>query len=186
MPLVYFARSDGRWMIVASNGGSCTHPAWYYNLKSHPRMTVELGTDTFHVVAEELDTEARSFVWPTIVEQSPAAGEFQIGTIVSGDLELDTDYTVILFKHQGWKEPVEFMHHCSKKWPVLLLSLKSLLETGKGSPGPRSRSTTEISCRSNGDRLAKNRCRRADGRSRRTGKWSPGRSRITEPKVTRS
>jgi hypothetical protein len=28
-------------------------------------------------VAEELDCEARSLVWPTIVEQSPAAGEFQ-------------------------------------------------------------------------------------------------------------
>jgi deazaflavin-dependent oxidoreductase (nitroreductase family) len=77
VPLVYFARSDGRWMIVASNGGSCTHPAWYYNLKLHPRVTVELGTETFQVEAEELDSEARSLVWPTIVEQSPAAGEFQ-------------------------------------------------------------------------------------------------------------
>jgi deazaflavin-dependent oxidoreductase (nitroreductase family) len=77
VPLVYFARSDGRWMIVASNGGSCTHPAWYYNLKVHPRVKVELGTETFHVVAEELDSEARSVVWSTIVQQSPAAGEFQ-------------------------------------------------------------------------------------------------------------
>jgi deazaflavin-dependent oxidoreductase (nitroreductase family) len=77
VPLVYFARSDGRWMIVASNGGSSTHPAWYYNLKFHPRVTVELGTERFQVVAEELDSEARSLVWPTIVEHSPAAGEFQ-------------------------------------------------------------------------------------------------------------
>ena len=59
-----------------------------------------------------------------------------IGTTVSWDLKLDGDYTVILFKHQGWQEPVEFMHHCSTKWGVFLLSLKSLLETGKGSPGP--------------------------------------------------
>jgi len=77
VPLVYFARSDGRWMIVASNGGSRTHPAWYYNLKFHPRVRVELGTEVFYVVAEELDSEARSLVWPMIVEQSPAAGEFQ-------------------------------------------------------------------------------------------------------------
>jgi deazaflavin-dependent oxidoreductase (nitroreductase family) len=77
VPLVYFARSDGRWMIVASNGGSRTHPAWYYNLKFQPRVTVELGTEMFDVVAEELDSEARSLVWPAIVEQSPAAGEFQ-------------------------------------------------------------------------------------------------------------
>jgi hypothetical protein len=39
-------------------------------------------------------------------------------------------------KHQGWKEPVEFMHHCSTKWGVFLLSPKSLLETGKGGPWP--------------------------------------------------
>jgi len=77
VPLVYFTRSDGGLMIIASNGGSCTHPAWYYNLKAHPKVTVELGTDMFRVVAEELDCEARSLVWPTIVEQSPAAGEFQ-------------------------------------------------------------------------------------------------------------
>ena len=76
-PLVYFPRSDGRWMIVASNGGSSTHPAWYYNLKRQARVTVELGTERFWVLAEELDPEARSLVWPTIVERSPAAGEFQ-------------------------------------------------------------------------------------------------------------
>jgi hypothetical protein len=28
------------------------------------------------------------------------------------------------------------MHHCGTKWAVFLLSLKSLLETGKGAPAP--------------------------------------------------
>jgi hypothetical protein len=28
------------------------------------------------------------------------------------------------------------MHHCSTKWAVFLLSLKALLETGKGAPWP--------------------------------------------------
>jgi hypothetical protein len=59
-----------------------------------------------------------------------------IGTQVSFDLKQQGDWTIVLFKHQGWKEPVEFMHHCSTKWGVFLLSLKSLLETGKGSPHP--------------------------------------------------
>jgi hypothetical protein len=31
---------------------------------------------------------------------------------------------------------VEFMHHCSTKWAVFLLSLKSLVETGQGAPEP--------------------------------------------------
>jgi uncharacterized protein YndB with AHSA1/START domain len=59
-----------------------------------------------------------------------------IDTNISWDLKQEGDYAVILFKHQGWKEPVEFMHHCSTKWAIFLMSLKSLLETGKGAPNP--------------------------------------------------
>ncbi|GII80625.1 activator of HSP90 ATPase [Sphaerisporangium rufum] len=59
-----------------------------------------------------------------------------IGTHVDWALNQDGEYTVILFKHEGWREPVEFMHHCSTKWATFLLSLKSLVETGKGMPEP--------------------------------------------------
>ncbi len=59
-----------------------------------------------------------------------------LGTKINFDLDQRGDWTIVLFKHQGWKEPVEFMHHCSTKWGVFLLSLKSLLETGKGAPWP--------------------------------------------------
>jgi hypothetical protein len=59
-----------------------------------------------------------------------------IGTKVRWDLKQEGDYTVILFRHQGWREPVEFMHHCSTKWAIYLMSLKSLLETGVGAPDP--------------------------------------------------
>lgn len=59
-----------------------------------------------------------------------------IGTKVSFGLEQDGDSTAVLFKHQGWKEPVEFMHHCSTKWALFLMSMKSLVETGRGAPFP--------------------------------------------------
>lgn len=59
-----------------------------------------------------------------------------IGTQVSWDLRREGDYTIVLLRHAGWKEPVEFMHHCSTKWAVFLLSLKQLVETGKGRPYP--------------------------------------------------
>jgi uncharacterized protein YndB with AHSA1/START domain len=60
-----------------------------------------------------------------------------IGTTVRWDLRQVGDYTIVLFKHEGWREQVEFMHHCSTKWAVFLMSLKQLLETGQGSPDPR-------------------------------------------------
>lgn len=59
-----------------------------------------------------------------------------IGTRVVFDLKQDGNYTIILFKHEGWKEPNEFMFHCSTKWASFLMSLKSLVETGKGAPYP--------------------------------------------------
>jgi len=60
-----------------------------------------------------------------------------IGTTIDWELRQDGDYTIVLFKHQGWKEPVEFMHHCSTKWATYLMSMKSLVETGQGAPSPR-------------------------------------------------
>ncbi|MGW4094598.1 SRPBCC family protein [Nocardia sp. NPDC004750] len=59
-----------------------------------------------------------------------------IGTQVDWSLDQAGDYTTVLFAHRGWKEPVDFMHHCSTKWAVYLLSLKSLIETEKGAPHP--------------------------------------------------
>ncbi len=54
-PLACNPQGDGRLAIVASNGGSPAHPDWYYNLRAHPRITVEVGTQTFPVLAQELD-----------------------------------------------------------------------------------------------------------------------------------
>ena len=60
-----------------------------------------------------------------------------VGTHVGFELKQEDDYTIVLFKHEGWREPVEFMHHCSTKWGSYLMSLKSLVETGEGAPSPR-------------------------------------------------
>lgn len=59
-----------------------------------------------------------------------------IGTRVSFDLIKDGDFTTVLFKHQGWKEAGEFMHHCTTKWGTFLMSLKSFVESGNGAPYP--------------------------------------------------
>jgi uncharacterized protein YndB with AHSA1/START domain len=65
-----------------------------------------------------------------------------IGTTIDWKLQRDGDWTIVLFEHRGWKEPVEFMNHCSTKWATFLLSLKALVETGTGAPAP---DDTEIS-----------------------------------------
>ena len=60
-----------------------------------------------------------------------------VGTTVDWRLRQEGEHTIVMFKHEGWKEPVEFMHHCSTKWATYLMSLKSLVETGVGAPAPR-------------------------------------------------
>ncbi|MEU4172104.1 SRPBCC domain-containing protein [Streptomyces sp. NPDC026665] len=59
-----------------------------------------------------------------------------IGTTVTFDLKQDGEWTIILFAHEGWREQVEFMNHCTTKWALFLMSLKSLVETGTGAPHP--------------------------------------------------
>ena len=59
-----------------------------------------------------------------------------VGTKIRFELKQEDDFTIVLFKHEGWKEPVEFMYHCSTKWGTFLMSMKLLLETGKGNPSP--------------------------------------------------
>ena len=76
-PLGCSPRGDGRFAIIASNGGSPTHPAWYYNLKANPRIQVEVGAQTFTVLAEELGGTARAELWPKLVAEFPTVGEYQ-------------------------------------------------------------------------------------------------------------
>lgn len=79
-PLAYSHRPDGSIAVIASNGGSPTHPAWYHNLKAHPQVTVEMDTRTFVAQATELDGAARADLWPELVAEAPTAGTHQART----------------------------------------------------------------------------------------------------------
>jgi uncharacterized protein YndB with AHSA1/START domain len=76
-------------------------------------------------------TPSKRVVWQVV--DGP---EEWVDTLIEWDLHQDGDWTIVLFKHQGWKEPVEFMNHCSTKWGSFLMSMKSLVEEGRGAPAP--------------------------------------------------
>lgn len=59
-----------------------------------------------------------------------------IGTHIRFELSTADGFTIVKFTHEGWAEPVDFMHHCSTKWATFLMSLKELVETGTGRPAP--------------------------------------------------
>ena len=85
-PVACSPRGGGRFAIWAANGGSPTHPNWYYNLKAHPRITVEVGTQTFTVLAQELGGAARAELWPKLVAEwpNPVAGSPDLGAAQAG------------------------------------------------------------------------------------------------------
>ena len=93
-------------------------------------LQFRFGSGGFDMKVAQLEP-ARHVLWQVIDGPSE-----WIGTTISFELKQHDDWTIVLFKHADWTEPVEFMHHCSTKWAVFLLSLKSLLETGKGAPYP--------------------------------------------------
>jgi deazaflavin-dependent oxidoreductase (nitroreductase family) len=78
-PLAYLALGEGI-VIAASNGGSPKHPAWYHNLKAHPAITVELGTERFRATAEEQAGPARAELWSKLVAQYPDLATFAAST----------------------------------------------------------------------------------------------------------
>jgi F420H(2)-dependent quinone reductase len=72
VPLMYEAVDD-RWVIIASNGGSPRHPAWWLNLRGQPNASIQIGRETFPVTAVEppaLSASGSAHGWPSCTRQS--------------------------------------------------------------------------------------------------------------------
>ena len=89
---------------------------------------VEIGNMSFVLQKLNPDQEVQ---W-----RCTAGPEEWIGTDVTFTLSQDGDTTIVLFGHRNWREAGEFTAHCSMKWATFLLSLRQLVETGKGKPSP--------------------------------------------------
>ncbi len=59
-----------------------------------------------------------------------------LDTEVTFRLEEKEGQTFVHFSHANWKEPCEFMHHCSTKWATFLMSLRDWVERDEAHPYP--------------------------------------------------
>ena len=64
-PLTYF-ESGSDLVIVASNGGEDSPPAWWLNLQDNPEATITTGTRSRPVTARAATDEEHAHLWPTI------------------------------------------------------------------------------------------------------------------------
>ncbi|MEZ4590425.1 MAG: nitroreductase family deazaflavin-dependent oxidoreductase [Chloroflexota bacterium] len=67
-PLVTMQDGD-RFIIIASKGGSPTHPDWYHNLVAHPDAHIEVGTEQVPVLATEAQEPERSQLYAKMAAQ---------------------------------------------------------------------------------------------------------------------
>jgi F420H(2)-dependent quinone reductase len=71
---------EGKFVVVASQGGAPEHPHWYWNLKANPDVDVQVGTETFAARARELEGKERFDWWVWAVEAFPPYAEYQVRT----------------------------------------------------------------------------------------------------------
>ncbi|HEX5406904.1 MAG TPA: nitroreductase family deazaflavin-dependent oxidoreductase [Pseudonocardiaceae bacterium] len=75
-PLVYLRDGD-RLFIFASKGGADDNPAWYHNLLANPKVTVEVGTESFQVTVSELERAERDEIYAKQVAVAPGFGDYE-------------------------------------------------------------------------------------------------------------
>ncbi len=74
-PVAYLS-DGGRYVVFASKAGAPTNPGWYHNLKAHPNVKIEVGSDTIDVVASEATGEERERLYGKQAERAPQFAEY--------------------------------------------------------------------------------------------------------------
>jgi deazaflavin-dependent oxidoreductase (nitroreductase family) len=80
MPLIY-REIDGNYVLVASDGGSPDHPAWFKNMQAHPdEIEVQVRADVFRVRHHVAEGAERERLWTAMNEVWPHYDEYQTRT----------------------------------------------------------------------------------------------------------
>jgi deazaflavin-dependent oxidoreductase (nitroreductase family) len=79
MPLMYLDYND-RLFVFASKAGAHSHPDWYYNAKTNPTVTIEIGTDRVDKTAVEVNPADRDVIYAEQASRFPRFAEYAAGT----------------------------------------------------------------------------------------------------------
>jgi F420H(2)-dependent quinone reductase len=70
----------GEYAIVASLGGAPKNPVWYYNVKAHPQVELQDGTNTKDYQAREVFGDEKAAWWERAVKAWPDYANYQTKT----------------------------------------------------------------------------------------------------------
>ncbi|MFB7455402.1 nitroreductase family deazaflavin-dependent oxidoreductase [Streptomyces sp. NPDC056188] len=68
---------EGRYAVVASQGGAPKHPFWYFNLKADPRVELQDGPVKQVMAAREVTGAEKAQWWERAVAAFPPYAEYQ-------------------------------------------------------------------------------------------------------------
>ncbi|MER6534870.1 nitroreductase family deazaflavin-dependent oxidoreductase [Streptomyces sp. 900105755] len=68
---------DGKYAIVASQGGAPKHPVWYFNVKSHPDVELQDGPVKQDMTAREVTGAEKAEWWDRAVAAFPPYADYQ-------------------------------------------------------------------------------------------------------------
>jgi deazaflavin-dependent oxidoreductase (nitroreductase family) len=71
-PVAYQRVGENAVAVFGTKSGAPTDPQWYRNLLANPRARVELGSETFDVVARVAEGAERERIWEKQKELNPA------------------------------------------------------------------------------------------------------------------
>lgn len=72
-----YVQDGERFVVIASKGGASTNPDWYYNVLATPKVTVEVGTETFRVHARVAEKRERTRLYDKMVEMMPGFEDYR-------------------------------------------------------------------------------------------------------------
>ena len=75
-PLVY-GRDAMNFVVVASQGGRPTHPAWYLNLEENPGVSVQVCAERFRATAHRVLGDERNRLWQLMGADYPLMDEYE-------------------------------------------------------------------------------------------------------------
>jgi deazaflavin-dependent oxidoreductase (nitroreductase family) len=72
-----YGRRGGDYLVVASKGGSPTHPAWYLNLDANPDVEIQVRGDKMKAHARTATPDEKAELWPIMTKEWPSYDEYQ-------------------------------------------------------------------------------------------------------------
>ena len=77
---VMYQKTDSGWAVFASAAGADKNPDWYHNLRVHPDVDIEVGTETVPARARVLDRDERDPIWELQKQRFPGFADYEART----------------------------------------------------------------------------------------------------------